>query len=446
MADIYVRSTDGSDADNGSTWALAKQSLTGFAAIDAAGDVAYLSQSHNYQPGGSNRTLAFAGTPSNPVKLICVNDSAEPPTTVTTGAIEGVFGNLAIAFTGSFIAYGIEFGIYAGSAGLNIGFGSDQSVQSLVGCTLKFTNTATCRIVLGANATKGVEVFFKASNLSLYFGHVSQGFQLNDTTASISGGSILSGSSAITEFVKQAQGTIKFNVSDFDFSNAATGLNLVYSGIPATGSITFLNCKLPSSWSGGLVAGSPTLPGMRISMYNCDSAATNYRLWIETYSGAIISETTIVKTGGASDGTTALSWKMTSNANANEHTSPLVSDDMAVWIDSVGTSKTITVDILHDSVTALTDAEVWLEIDYLGSSSSSLGTPTSDKRTTVLTSPANQTTSTATWTTTGITNPNKQKLEVTFTPQMKGFVYARVCLAKPGSIYTIYVDYEPTVT
>jgi hypothetical protein len=132
---------------------------------------------------------------------------------------------------------------------------------------------------------------------------------------------------------------------------------------------------------------------------------------------------------------------MTTSANANEFVAPLVSDDIAIWIDSVGTSRTISIDIIHDSLTALTDAEVWMEIDFLGSASFPLSTPLSDKRATVLTTPANQTISTVDWTTTGLTNPNKQKLEVTFTPNMKGFVYARVCLAKAS--YTIYVDPKP---
>ena len=34
---------------------------------------------------------------------------------------------------------------------------------------------------------------------------------------------------------------------------------------------------------------------------------------------------------------------------------------------------------------------------------------------------ANITTSTATWTTTGLTTPVKQKIAITFTPQMKGY-------------------------
>ena len=38
MANIFVRSTDGSDADSGATWALAKAPLTGAAGVAASLD------------------------------------------------------------------------------------------------------------------------------------------------------------------------------------------------------------------------------------------------------------------------------------------------------------------------------------------------------------------------------------------------------------------------
>ncbi len=62
----------------------------------------------------------------------------------------------------------------------------------------------------------------------------------------------------------------------------------------------------------------------------------------------------------------------------------------------------------------------------------------SDRRATPLTTPADQTAGSATWTTTGLTNPNKQRLVVTFTPQKKGWMIGRVYLAKGSK--TIYVD------
>jgi hypothetical protein len=173
-------------------------------------------------------------------------------------------------------------------------------------------------------------------------------------------------------------------------------------------------------------------------MYNCDSGTTNYRMWVKDYYGDIVSETTLIRTGGASDGTTGLSWKMTTTADGEFPGLVLRSPEIVQWNDTVGSSKTVTVEILHDSVTNLKDDEIWLEIEYLGSSSAPLGSNANDRKTNLLATGSDQTTSSAAWTTTGLTNPNKQKLQVTFTPQTKGYVHARVVSAKAS--YTLYVD------
>jgi hypothetical protein len=43
----------------------------------------------------------------------------------------------------------------------------------------------------------------------------------------------------------------------------------------------------------------------------------------------------------------------------------------------------------------------------------------------------------STWATTGMSNPNKQKLSVQITPQEKGYILARVLVYKAA--YTLYV-------
>lgn len=173
-------------------------------------------------------------------------------------------------------------------------------------------------------------------------------------------------------------------------------------------------------------------------MYNGDAADTNYKLWIEDYAGTIRDETTIVKTGGASDGTTDLSWNMTTSANAEYPMIPLESGEIVCWNDTTAAAKTLTVDILHDSTTNLKDDEVWLEVQYMGTSGFPLSTFISDAKADVLATAADQATAGGTWTTTGLTNPNTQQLSVTFTPQEKGYYICKVMLAKAS--YTVYVD------
>src|SRR3972149_1584016 len=81
----YVRSTDGSDADTGLTWALAKATLVGALAVAAAGERIWVSQAHA-ETQASAMTLTSAGTESSPVEILCGNDAAEPPTAMATTA------------------------------------------------------------------------------------------------------------------------------------------------------------------------------------------------------------------------------------------------------------------------------------------------------------------------------------------------------------------------
>jgi len=169
-------------------------------------------------------------------------------------------------------------------------------------------------------------------------------------------------------------------------------------------------------------------------MRNCDSADTNYRIAEHCYEGDLVQETTIVRTGGASDGTTSLAWNMTSSAGSTFWT-PFYSPWISGWLDSTG-SKTFTGQIVHDSVTNLQNDEVWLEVEYLGDGSFPLSTFADDRMADILATAADQSTTGDTWTTTGLTNPNTQDLSVTVTVNEKGPWRARFCLAKPS--YTIY--------
>ena len=153
-------------------------------------------------------------------------------------------------------------------------------------------------------------------------------------------------------------------------------------------------------------------------------------------------ETVIVRTGGASDGDTPISFEMVSSANT-KFFHPLETPEMGRRQNSIGSAITVTVEVVTDGVT-LTDADAWLEVQYLGTSGFPQGSMVSDRAADVLATPANQTTSSETWTTTGLAAPVKQKLAVTFTPQEKGMILAKVMLARPST--TMYVDPVLTVS
>lgn len=441
MANLYVRSTDGSDADNGTTWALAKATLKGAAAIDSAGDTIYVSQDHA-ESTASAVTIALAGTLASPTILICGNDAAEPSTALATTATVSTTGASNLTITGVAYVYGITFSCGTTSSATSLVLAkNDGNYQIHSDCNFIVTSTFTSsNISVGSNEV-GFESSVVWNNCGVKFANASQTIKPLHCRFVWSGGSLLSGGTTPTILITSQNDQLDVLVEGVDLSNGSAAMNLFSPGASSAGKAIFRNCKLPASWTGNI--GTPTAFNTRIEMYNCDSADTNYRLWVEDYSGSIKSETTIIRTGGASDGTTGLSWKMASGANAEYPLIVLSSPEIVVWNDTTGSSKTVTVEVVTDNVT-LTDAECWIEVQYLGTSGFPRGEFISDAKADVLATAANQTTSSETWTTTGLTTPVKQKLSVTFTPQEKGFFHVVVKLAKAST--TVYVCPKATVT
>ena len=450
MSDIYVRSTDGDNVDDGSTWALAKSTLAGAAAIDAAGDTIYVSDNHA-ESTATAVTLSFAGTTSAPTKVLCVDDAAEPPTALaTTGTITTTLGS-SITINGNAYFYGLTF--YAGSGFNNAGFNlanTAGNTQTYENCNFRMPATGTSvanSLKVGTETTDQSPSKVTWKNCGVRFGgHSAQGIKVTGGILEWNGGSYISGASTAHNLfsggnTSSGRPSVAF-VSGVDLSAMPAANTLVNVGNEALHRIIFRNCKLPASWSGTLTTGTKQ-PGTRVEMHNCDNADTNYRLWVEDYYGSIKHETTIVRSGGASDGTTPLSWIMVSGGAAVYPLGQLVSPEMAVWNDTTGSAKTVTVEIVTDNVT-LNNDECWLEIMHLGTSGYPLGAWVTDCKADILATTAAQASSSETWTTTGLTTPVKQKLSASFTPQEKGYVIARVVLAKAST--TVYVDPKLTVS
>jgi hypothetical protein len=104
-----------------------------------------------------------------------------------------------------------------------------------------------------------------------------------------------------------------------------------------------------------------------------------------------------------------------------------------------GSPVTVSIPVLSNA--ALTNADIWPEVDYLGSSGVPISTLASGRVANLLSSTsatAWPTDGTSNWTTTGIVGPVQQILSVTFTPQIAGFVRVKVKVAKPSQ--TVRID------
>ena len=447
MANKYVRKTDGLNTDTGATWALAKANLKDMAAASAAGDVIYISQAHA-ETNAAATTITMPLTVVNPCVVIGANDSSEPPAAVSTTPTIATTGasNLSVSGGGSF--YGLNFNCGNGYnySVMRLGYSvTDNAFQRFETCNFTLADThPSSQFIIGSSGGILSEVTLRNCGLKVSSGLAP--ISLIGKVHIIGGGFLTASAvSALGCFGIGSNGVAgNISIEDFDFSTlAATAILFKTPEASNSGAVRLRNCKLPAAWSGRLVDAAFPSPNMRIEMWNSDSGNTNYKLWVESGAGKIRDEEIVVMTGGSSDGTTPSSMIMTTNSNASLNGQQLISPELLTWNDTTGATKTATVEIIHDSATALTDAEVWLELEYLGTSASTLGVAASDRISTILTTPAAQTASTATWTTTGLTTPNTQKLEVTFTPQKKGLVQARVVLAKASK--TIYVDSKLTV-
>ena len=444
MANIYVRSTDGSDADNGSTWALAKATLTGAAAIDAAGDTIWVSQAHA-EANTVAITFTWAGTQAAPVRILCGNDAAAPPTALaTTGTIstDGDNDHITLSTAGArTYYYGLTFNSGTASAATaNIIINNSTAHTKCESCNFNIAATGSASIIsCAANASARTELI----NCGFQFSHADQGITLGSsgTIVRIIGGSILA-DTAVNNFCNSMAIGSQLMIEGFDFTNGAAGMNIAASS--SVGVRVFVrNCKMPASWSGSVTGSTPGV-GAIFELMNCDSADTNYRLERKTQFGTVTHETTLIKTGGASDGTTGISWKMVSGADAEWNHQTLDSPEIVKWNETTASAITVTVDILHDSLTNVTNQNIWLEVQYLGTSGTPLALFVDDAAADYITAAADQTDSSSTWTTTGLTNPNTQQLNVTFTPQEKGFIHAVVRLAVASK--TVYIDPELVVT
>lgn len=440
MATFYVRQSDGLDTDDGLSWANAKATLAGALSAAAAGDTVYVDKA-TANTAASATTHTSTGTAANPIKIVSVNSTGnpQPPTASESGASTETTGASSLTISGSAFVSGMTLRAGAGtaSAANMILNNADGHLQKYENCTLTLASTqSTSALQVGISST-GVEGAVEFRNVKLSFGQAAQSMRVYQRFR-WDGGELAAGTAAITALIANGSMGIDSVISGVDLSRGAATMNLIGGGTSfgQFGRVMFRNCKLPANWTGKLIAASP-LAGSRVIMHNCSSGTTVYPLWEEDIAGKVLHEAVVVKTGGANDGA-AYSWKITTTTSASYPVAPFTTSELpAKWVSTVGSQVTVSVDVLADNAVGLTNEEIWLEVQYPGSTDAKTEFVSSAKAS-FTTAAATVPSSTATWTTTGVTNPQKQKLTVTFTPQRAGFIHGKVCVAKPSA--TVYVD------
>jgi hypothetical protein len=441
MATIYCRSSTGSDSNNGSTWALAKATLA--AAVTAAGSrgVVYVRNDHA-ESQASAITIACSSTVSTPTQIYSVSDANEPPTTLARGANVSATGANDITVTGYFSIYGIQFNAGSESSTGNINIlGTTAGFANLINCTFNVNNTSgPSSILYGGNAPLSQTV--KLKTCTFIFGSTVQRITLYSKTTMI--GCVLSNSGVIpTSLLSSNSGRgLIAEIYDCDFSAAGAGKSIISTTTDDKVKLTVNNCKIGSS--SALLSGTISGDGKEIDFINCDSGNTNYIEAHYVYQGSWATDSTVYRNGGATDGVTPVGFKIVTSAAASI-VRPMAIPLMPVFYDADGsTAITVTAEIAQASgSTKLKDNEVWIEVEYLGTTGYPLGNIINDAALNLgLSAGSDQEDSSVTWT--GISTPVIQKcVTASVTPKLKGVIRPVLYVTKAST--TLYVDPQVTV-
>jgi len=439
----YINPGLGSGSNNGTSWANAFKSATtawtDAIAASAAGDDFAVNAASSCA-NTTAQTLTFKGTLTSPNRVFSfsglthgTSTSLPPATDLGAGAAISVTGtSTGLNVNGYVYFYGLA--ITWGASGNNgnafnplsavvpgeqewvnctftcngdsyndyacIGNGYDTSKLTFTNCTWTFNNGATypCFVLIGTPVK----------------------FVNNTITATT--GSTLCQPYATSVYAVNS-------ITTFDGCNLvgfASGASLGSSFW--AGVLRFINCELGASVA---LPSTPTQPAAVAYLVACGNGSSVEQQAIVAYQGTLQQSTSVYNR--ASDGTTAFSWQIATNAN-NKPQSPFECFEIVQWA-AAGTHAASYVQITS-ATAGLTNADVWVDVQYLSSGSYPITSLISSAAATMLTagtglSPA------GTWAVGGA-GTNYELAIPSFTTAIPGLVRLTVKIAKPS--ITVYVD------
>lgn len=436
MANRFVRSA-ATGTGSGADWTNAHVTMTAAITASTAGDTFFVADDHA-ETSASSISLGFKGAINAPDLIVCVDHTITSPgsgdlkTTAqvtTTGTAASISLNGGHAYV-----YGIKFNCGTGASTQGININNSSTVKQVYdSCQFILAGTGSQSI----NVASGINSRTWWTNCVVSFGATGStmgivngsGFEWTNTPSAVNAGATIP-----TTLFGGTNNSGTILVEGVDLSALGSGKTLV--GVASTiAYFTFKDCKLGSAVT---VASAPSSAlAYVIDVIRCDSGNTNYRTERHLFFGDMTTETTIVRTGGATDGTTGFSYKVVTTANT-KFTSPFNVPPIAIWNDTTGSAKTITVEGIASAVP--NNDEVYMDVEYLGDSASPQGSRATTGKVLLATAAAN-TASTQTW---GGALTGKFKMAVTITPQQKGPITAYVRVPKTSA--TVYIDPFITVT
>lgn len=339
----------------------------------AAGDSLFVGSDHA-ETQAAAMSFTFPGLALNPNKIYSILHSGAitlAAATITAGASMTTTGANALTVAGlGFSIQGMTISCGTGATAVVLTIGSTARSRVLLeDCVLQKLGTTSSGLALTLGNTTGRIIL---RNTMVTFGSISdsmvaQGiFTWEETAAILSGGSVplvlISSSSTTNAGLMSGLGLQQFSSGQLLIQSSASG-NLQAWVIE--------NCVTAASLV--IAVNAAAGDNETIDVVNTDSAGTNYTFSRYTPTGTLAHETVLVRTGGASNGTTQVSYNITTTANSS-WIIPFLSPPIPKPNGLTAVNITARLYGIWNAAALPNNDEIWPDACYFGSASSPLYT------------------------------------------------------------------------
>lgn len=342
-------------------------------------DNTFLSSDHTETNAGSF-SLAVSGV-STLLASVSRTGASLPPTDTDylAGATINTTGANSITIGGICKVIGLTFkaGSSSNAASINLagayGGASDLSI-TLLNCALILNNTNTTSQITTQLPTFGTSAAVFLRNTTMQFGATAQGLSLGDrcyfewadTPSALSG-------SVPNPFI-QGNTIGRQLIHGVDLSTL-TG-NIIASAAVVRGQMDIFNCSLNSSVTLIPTNITHSSPAAWVRFDNCDNSSSglSYNFKFADYGWTISPTSVIARVGGASDGTTSYGHTYLSAYDTSSLILPATGRWMYERLTSVGSSVTLTINLISFTSSIPNSSNLWLEMEDLESSTVPLAT------------------------------------------------------------------------
>ena len=419
-------------------WAAAGGNLRSIGGTrPVAGDRVFLSSDHSESV--SSTTWQVGTAAFGLIQIISVNRAGSVPPVaadILAGAtLISSAGNAQPDAACDLYWQGVTF-----SSASHIAFNSSGlKTHNLKNCALVLNNaTSTSRIGTASGPAKVI-----LDNTTMQFGATGQAI-------GASGGSTLEllWINTPTPFVGATLPTTLIttsNASSITVTCRGIDLSAITGTLLATTTTSYMfkvlldSCKIASGVTRYAAPTASMVAYDEIELVNCYNG-TSYISERHTAAGAVTTDFSTTLSGGAADDVGNYSHKLVSASRSDFAVLTLDGFWLDVENTLTGSSKTATIEIISSG--SLNNNDIKLQLQYMGTAGSSLASFV-ESLATVLTPAAALSSSSATWNSPPAT-PQKQLLQVTFTPQVAGRVRGLVKLGKVST--TVWVNPQITIS